>query len=78
MAIKNPSAIGQAINLAAADARQIGKESDVNYIFKRFIFWEHFCEVIQNGDKEMIQEVIDSPTFDAAMSAMRKAFGESK
>ena len=74
MAIKNPSAVGQAINLAAADARQLGRQDDIPYIWKRYVFWEHFCEVIQGSDTEMIQKVIDSKDFDAAMKLFKEVF----
>lgn len=64
MAVKNPSAIGQSINLAAADARQHGRENDVSYIYKRYVFWSVVCEAIQGSDVEEIQEVIDNKSFD--------------
>lgn len=63
MAIKNPSAIGQAINLAAADAREHNKESDVQYIYQRYVFWSALCEVIQSSDLDVIQDVINNPKF---------------
>lgn len=72
--MKNPSAIGQAINLAAADARKYGEESNPKYIYKRYVFWSVLCEVIQGGDMDMIQEVLDNPDFDAAIKQMKEAF----
>lgn len=71
MAIKNPSAIGQAINLAAADAREHGKESDVTYIYKRYVFWSALCEVIQSSDIDMIQEVIGNKDFDKLVEQIK-------
>lgn len=76
MAIKNPSAIGQAINLAAADARQYNRESDVRYIYKRYVFWTALCEVIQSSEPELIQTAIDSPDFDAVIEQLKGAFNE--
>ncbi len=67
MAVKNPSAVGQAINLAAADARQCDRESDVKYIFKRFVFWTNVCELIQSSDLAELQLVLDDPKLDDLM-----------
>jgi len=74
MAIKNPAGIGQAINLAAADARQKDRESDVRYIYKRFVFWTNVCDLIQSSDLEEIQTVLDDPKLDDLM----KKLGELK
>lgn len=70
MAIKNPASIGQAINLAAADARQINRESDVRYIYKRFVFWTNVCELIQSSDLSEIQTVLDDPKLDELMKQL--------
>ncbi len=72
MAIKNPASIGQSINLAAADARQCGRESDVTYIYKRFVFWSVICEAIQSADIEEIQEVIGLKDFDAIIKKLKE------
>lgn len=78
MATKNPAGVGQAINLAAADARETGNLYDINYLYERFVFWEYFCEMIQGSDAQMIQEVINSKDFDAGMTLLKKAFEEKK
>ena len=72
MAVKNPSAIGQAINLAAADARKQDRESDVNYIYKRYVFWTVVCEAIQSSDVELIQEVIANRNFDELIEKFKE------
>lgn len=70
--MKNPSAIGQSINLAAADARQCGRESDVKYIYQRFVFWSVVCEAIQSSNVEEIQEVIDMKNFDDVIKKLKE------
>ncbi len=77
MAVKNPASIGQAINLAAADAREHSKESDVSYIYRRYVFWSALCEVIQSSDIDMIQEVIGNKDFDKLVEQI-KVLGELK
>ena len=72
MAIKNPSAIGQSINLAAADARQYGRENDVKYIYQRFVFWSVVCEAIQGSDIEEIQEVIANKDLDSLILKLKE------
>jgi len=72
MAFKNPSAIGQAINLAAADARKHDRESDVKYIYQRHVFWTVVCEAIQGSDIEMIQEVIANKDFDSIVQQLKE------
>ena len=74
MAIKNPASIGQAINLAAADARHHDRESDVRYIYKRYVFWSVLCEVIQGGEPDLIQIAIDSPDFDKVIEQLKQSF----
>jgi len=76
--MKNPSAIGQAINLAAADARQDGRESDVRYIYKRFVFWTNVCDLIQSSDLEEIQKVLDDPKLDELMNQLINVMGDKK
>lgn len=72
MAIKNPSAIGQSINLAAADARKHDRESDPAYIYKRYVFWSTLCDAIQSADVEMIQEVIDNRDFNDLITRLKE------
>lgn len=72
MTVKNSAAIGQAINLAAADARQQNRESDVNYIYKRFVFWSVLCEAIQSSDVDEIQEVINNSSFDELIKKLKE------
>lgn len=70
--MKNPSAIGQAINLAAADARKHNEESNPAYIYKRYVYWTHLCELIQNSDLDMIEEVLNKPDVAEAMKQLKK------
>lgn len=72
MAIKNASAIGQAINLAAADARKHDRETDVKYVYQRYVFWTAVCNAIQSSDVEMIQEVIDNSDFDTLINKLKE------
>lgn len=72
MAIKNSAAIGQAINLAAADARQNNRECDTIYIYKRYVIWSAICEAIQSSDVEEIQSVINCKTFDDFMKKFKE------
>ncbi len=72
MAIKNPAAIGQATNLAAADARENNRDSDVPYIYKRYVFWSVVCEAIQSSNIEQIQTVIDCKDFDDIMKRFKE------
>jgi hypothetical protein len=74
--VKNAAAIGQAINLAAADARKHNRESDVLYIYHRQVFWTSVCEAIQSGDTDMLLEVIESPKFTKLMKDMQNYFDE--
>jgi hypothetical protein len=67
------AAKGQAINLAAADARKHDKESDPKYIYQRYIYWSALCEAIQGSDLDMIQEVIDSKNFDEAIKLLKES-----
>ena len=69
--MKNPASIGQAINLAAADARKHDRESDGKYIYERFVFWTHFCEMIQGSDLDMIEEVLNRPDVLEAMKNLK-------
>ncbi len=62
-AIKNPSAIGQAINLAAQDARHVNRLDDVNYLYMRYLIWTDICTAIQSSDLDMIEEVINNRDF---------------
>lgn len=71
--MKNPSAIGQSINLAAADARQHDRENDVRYIYQRYVFWTAICEAIQSSNVEEIQEVINNSDFDSLMTKLKEA-----
>jgi hypothetical protein len=70
--MKNPSAIGQAINLAAADARNNNRENDVQYIYKRYLIWTDICEGIQSSDLGLIMEVINDREFEDIMSRLKK------
>ncbi len=72
---KNPSAIGQSINLAAADARKHDKETDITYIYQRFVFWTTVCDAIQSSDVNMIQEVINNKDFDSMMKKLKETLG---
>jgi len=72
MAIKNASAIGQAINLAAADARKHDEESNPAYIYKRYVYWTSICSAIQDSDIEMIQEVIANSDFDSLIKKLKE------
>lgn len=73
--MKNPSAIGQSINLAAADARQYGRENDVMYIYQRYVYWTAVCEAIQNSDADEILEVINNPSLDELMKKLKEVIG---
>lgn len=70
--IKNAAGIGQATNLAAADARQCGRESDVKYIYQRFVFWSVVCEAIQSSNIDEIQEVINLKNFDDVIKKLKE------
>ena len=71
--VKNPSAIGQAINLAAADARAENRLDDVNYIYKRYLIWTDICNAIQSVDLEMIEEVINNRDFSDVRKRLQEA-----
>ena len=73
MAIKNPSAIGQAINLAAADARANNRENDVPYIYKRYLIWTDICNAIQSSELENILEVINKRDFEDVLNRLKEA-----
>ena len=73
MAIKNAASVGQAINLAAADARQSGRESDVRYIYQRFVFWTVVCDALHGSDIEMVQEVINDASIDTLIKQLKEA-----
>ncbi len=73
MAIKNPSAIGQAINLAAADARNNNRENDVPYIYKRYLIWTDICNAIQSSELELIEEVINKRDFSDVLKRLKEA-----
>ena len=70
--MKNPSAIGQAINLAAADARHENRLDDVSYIYKRYLIWTDICNAIQNADQELIEEVINKRDFSEIRKRLRE------
>lgn len=72
MAIKNPSAIGQAINLAAADARHNNRENDVPYIYKRYLIWTDICNAIQSSELDVIEEVINNRDFSDILSRLKE------
>ena len=71
--MKNPSAIGQAINLAAADAREMNRLDDVNYIYKRYLIWTDICNAIQGADLEMVEEVINNRDFSDIRKRLQEA-----
>lgn len=70
--MKNPSAIGQAINLAAADARKNGEENNPKYVYKRYVYWTAVCDAIQSSDIEMVQEVINDSSFDTLIKQLKE------
>lgn len=72
MTVKNPSAIGQAINLAAADARHYNRECDVQYIYKRYLIWTDICDAIQNSDLELILKVINNRDFEDILKRLKE------
>lgn len=78
MTIKNAAAVGQATNLAAADARKNNRESDVRYIYQRYVFWEVVCQSIQSNNVKMIQDAIDCEEFDELMKRFEELLGEKK
>ena len=64
---------GQAYNLAVADAIHAGEASSPKYIYRRFIYYYSLGDALQGSDMDMIQEVIDSPTFDKAIATLKEA-----
>jgi hypothetical protein len=72
MTLKNASAAGQAINLAAFDARKEDRENDVRYIYQRYVYWTAICDAIQGADIEMIQEVINNSSFDELIKQLKE------
>ena len=69
---------GQAINLAAADAREHNRESDVKYIYSRYVWWLHLCELIQNSPLEEVQTVVDSKDLDKALKQITELMEKVK
>lgn len=64
---------GQAFNLSVADAIHSGNENNPKYIYKKFIYYYSLADVVQGSDIDMIQEVVDSSSFDKAMEMLKKA-----
>lgn len=70
--VKNPSAVGQAINLAAADARQENRLNDIPYIYKRYLIWTDICNAIQSSELDVIEEVINERDFSDILSRLKE------
>ena len=64
---------GQSFNLAVADAIQAGESNNPKYIYRKFIYYYSLGDAIQGSDIDLIQEVIDSPTFDKAIKTLQEA-----
>lgn len=50
--------IGQAYNLAVADAIHNGKGDDTKYIYQRYIRYYELAKILQDGDIEQVKEVL--------------------
>lgn len=64
---------GQAFNLAVNDAVANKQECSPKYIYRRFVYYYSLGDALQGSDMDMIQEVIDSPTFDKAIEKLKEA-----
>lgn len=67
-----PAAKGLAYNNATEDARLAGKESDIAYIFERFVFHRYASELCQSSKLDEVEEVVKNKDFLAAVKALVK------
>ena len=64
---------GQAYNLAIHDAVHNSRETDVTYIYKRYIYYHTLADIVQGSDMVMIQEVINSVNFDDVIEKLKES-----
>ncbi len=69
---------GQAYNLAIADAINAGKQDSPKYIYKKFIYYLQLADIVQGSDLDLIQTVINEPSFDEIIKKLQEVFKNEK
>jgi len=67
------AAVGQAINLAVADALHHGQENNPKYIYTKVLYYSQIADAVQNSDADMLKEVINNTELNELLSRLDKA-----